>query len=433
MLDKFFAFILAAAFMVVPCGVFASSAGFNNDVSDARALGNANAVVARADAPSANWFNPAALTRLEGSQFSVTGMVEFVNMDFDSTSGRHVKMDQGTFFVPSFFYTSHINEEFAWGIGLNSPYGLATNWKDPSTKYITTKADLKVFNINPNIAWQVSPRVSVAAGVDVIYGMGNMRKDLNQTMVNTALSGSLMPTLDGHAEMDGDTWEFGGNLALFYDINQDWNFGISWRSQVNMDLDGTVEFKSLSGPMAAVFGGTKYKTDASVKIPTPDTIAAGLSYKVTPDTVVELDVEWARWSAVNEFNIKYPGETNPVRLAILNSGNPTPRDWDDTFNVMLGVEHRLNERYSIYGGTRYRPSPVPEKTFDPIIPSCDLLSFHAGFSRHWENSRLDFVVDYVYGIKRDVNNNVGANVMTSIDGEYGSDFVAVGFTYTYKI
>lgn len=420
--------------------VYAASSGYSNDISDARSLGNANAVVARPVSPATNWFNPAGLTKLAGTQISITGMIESVKTNFSAAaSGNKVYAKDGLFYVPSIFYSQNLDNQVVLGLGLNSPYGLTTEWNDPLTNYVTTDVELKTFNFNPNIAYALNDTYSIAVGADVTYAAGDLNKLLSLTGLNASLlftstgTMSLVPYPDGKFQLKGKDTAVGGNVALLVTPNEKVSLGLSYRSTIDLNMQGKLYLRELSGPAALIFGGTEYEAQASLRLATPETITGGIAFTLLESTTVELDIEWARWSEIDTFHIQYRDEANPLRLAVLNTGNPVPKNWDDTFNVALGVEHKLNDKWTIYAGTRYRPSPVPDKSFDPIVPALDLIDLEGGFSVNFGESSVDVCLAYVHGKERDVQNTVGNDVGTSINGKYKVKAYVLGVTYTRKL
>jgi long-chain fatty acid transport protein len=433
--------ILATVLMGIGfCGsVMATSGGYSNDLSDSRSLGNGNAVVARGDSPSTNWFNPAGLSRLSKAESSVTLVLESLDVEFDSATGPRVDAEPGFFYVPSFFYASPIEGGFAYGLGVNAPYGLVTEWESPITNYVTTYASFKPILFNPNLSYAFDETFSVALGIDIAYATGLLKRNINQTLLNSFLfqtltgTSALLISPDGTLKLEGEDVAFGSNAALLWTPEEKWSFGLSYRSSIDLKLqDGEATLRGLNGPTALVFGGSSYTVDASVALPIPATVTAGLAFKPWAGTTFEFDLEWAQWSDFDEVKVKYKGESNPVRLAVLNIGNPDPTNWNDTWNSALGVEQKISEKLTVYGGTNYRPSPIPEETFDPIVPSLDLVDWFGGFSVHSEKSRIDFLLGQVWGLSEDIDNTVGNAVGTSIDGKYRLQAFVFGVTFSHK-
>ena len=115
------------------------------------------------------FFNPAAMTRLSGQQVVVAGHVVAVGFDYkdsgDSSDASGVpgsltgtNSDGGeTAFVPNFYWASALDNGLHVGVGVNVPFGLATDYDDGwYGRYHGLKSEITAININPAIAWKVT-------------------------------------------------------------------------------------------------------------------------------------------------------------------------------------------------------------------------------------------------------------------------------------
>lgn len=415
---------------------YAGSGGYSNDISDLIAVSQGSAVTARAFNASTNWYNPAGLSFIEGQDIAVTASYERAQYALDSDTGKNIDAEPGNFCIPSLFYSCNMGD-WALGLGLNTPYGLTTEWDNSVTNYVATKTELEMINFNPNIAYKFSNTLSLAFGVDYQTCSGEMGRMINQTYLNTMIyrmmtnGNGVMISPDAKSTMEGDDTALGWNTALMYKINETTQLGLSYRNKTKFNLDGKTKISGLSGYAAAILGGSSYKTDAELGIYIPSTLDFGISKKITDKTTLEFDIEWAEWSAVEEMKIKY-SESDPVRSSILNSENPLEKDWKDTWNYGLGIEHHLNDEYTVYGGTRYRPSPVPNKTMDPSLPGIDLFEISMGLGKNYFGGHLQFSADYIWG-DADANNTIGNKNGTSVNGNYTLEVFIAGLTYSCKL
>src|SRR5262249_34573709 len=135
----------------------------------AKASGQAGAWVARADDASANWYNPANLAFLSGREIQFG--LNYLDVGSDSTL---TTAGGGTFDAISnietpgqLYFSQKIGEKVAWGIGLNNPFGLTTEW--PGTvAFFSKRAELKTYLLNANVAFKIHKYWSIAVGVDYL-------------------------------------------------------------------------------------------------------------------------------------------------------------------------------------------------------------------------------------------------------------------------
>src|SRR5262249_11474977 len=124
----------ALAMLLAPAAARAS--GYSIYEQGAAALGMAGAYVASAHDASAQFYNPAAMTRLEGKQLSFGGSWLSTKRGFAGEPafpgfGVPEARKTGHFFPPTAYWTSRFRERFAYGVGINSPFGLGVEWEDP--------------------------------------------------------------------------------------------------------------------------------------------------------------------------------------------------------------------------------------------------------------------------------------------------------------
>ena len=163
----------------------ALGAGYGIYEQGAAVLGMAGAGTASVSDASALFYNPAALTRLEGTQqiylggSLLTPATSFAGVAPYPGYGVSEEMERQFFPLPAFYYARRVGERCAAGLGFNAPFGLGVEWKDPDLftgRYIVTKADLQAANIGLSGAYAIDPMVSVAAGGNVMFTKVKLRR-----------------------------------------------------------------------------------------------------------------------------------------------------------------------------------------------------------------------------------------------------------------
>jgi long-chain fatty acid transport protein len=125
---------------------------------------------AQAEDPSTVFFNPAGMTRLKGTQVAGALHVVMPEAKFDNDgslrlyppySTASIPMTGGnggdggeTGYVPNFYVTHRLSEQWAIGLGLNAPFGLATKYDGGWVgRYHAVESELRTININPSVAF----------------------------------------------------------------------------------------------------------------------------------------------------------------------------------------------------------------------------------------------------------------------------------------
>lgn len=306
-------FCLALALLTC-LGVSQSHAsGFGIFTQGADSLGQANATVAHSDGPSAVYFNPALLTSLSGTQIEVGTTAVMPSRKFKSDlDGSRDKTEDKVYF-PSTFYLSHqINERWSAGLAVFNPFGLGTVWdSDWEGRFIATKSRITTFNINPAVACQVTPKLAIGAGIDILLLDAKLKNKID-------LSGFGQP--DADQKFTGDGEGIGFNLGLHLQLTDSLSFGAAYRSEVKIDVDGKAEFNA-PAPVAFLFP----ETDGETSITLPAQFTAALAYKFSPAWTIEAGVRWEEWTSFDELTIDLD------QLVAGQSSMTYPRDWVPLF------------------------------------------------------------------------------------------------------
>ena len=214
---------LVYSFLTVVFVLFLSTpvfgAGFALYEGSARGNVIGGGLVASADDPSALFFNPAGITQLKGiqTQIGVTAITPSYSVDV-STGTAPGKYDSQTnwFFPPHAYLTYQINDNWYTGLGIFSRFGLGTEFQNGwPGRYNSYRASIQEVEINPNIAYKVNDKFSVAAGLVASY-------------INVTLQRALpYPPTDIDFKVAGDSWGWGVNLALQYKPTDWMQFGRS--------------------------------------------------------------------------------------------------------------------------------------------------------------------------------------------------------------
>lgn len=396
------------------------SGAFRVEVPDAEALGKGSAFVAQADNPSAIYYNPAGLTQLKGNAYLSVGSAVIKPLcTYKDSDGTETDRRRETFVIPHTYFVNDFGlEKFTFGLGATSYWGLGTYWAEDSfSKYVSTQAEYLTQDAMITGAYEINNNISIGVGVDYANSYANKKKKL------------LQPgDTDGEFQLKViDTNAWGYRLSTLYKINEKHQIGLMYRSEVEVKYKGDVRLNNLNAAVQptlgvsyqAVFGGTSYETGITSKSTLPQSIVLGYCYKPNDKWKFETDIEWMDWSSVAEEKIDYTSESNALRLAVLNAGNPAARDWTSAFSCAFGAEYIVNERWKLRSGYFYHESPIPGANFETSLPDSDSHSLTAGFGYKFNKDMgLDFAYAVMFYNKRGVQNTTGSASSASINGDY---------------
>ena len=157
--------LFALATLAVLAGP-AGATGFRLPDQDAFATARGEAFAATADNPSAIFYNPAGITQLDGQQFRAGVYGIKTDSNFTSPAGQEFDNLHDLHAIPQFFYTVKPDgRSVAFGLGIYSPFGLSNEWPDNTGfRTLGLRGRLTYLTINPVVAWEVLPGLSLAAG-----------------------------------------------------------------------------------------------------------------------------------------------------------------------------------------------------------------------------------------------------------------------------
>jgi long-chain fatty acid transport protein len=387
-------------------------------------LGQGNSVIAHTEDASTVFFNPALVVTLDGTRIQAGTTLLIPSYEFDSDfSGNSSSAEDEVFYPSTFFITHKYNDNVSLGLGVFSPFGLSTEWPDTwEGRYIATKSELITYTVNPVVAFRVTPRVAVAAGIDMLFADAELNKMIN-------LSALGVP--DINQRLEGDDSGLGFNLGLLVDINDDISFGASYRSSITVDISGDISHDLPAG-IPGMIAQMLPDTSAQTSVELPAQAYAGIVYKGIERLTVEIGGKWEEWSSFDELAIE-------SSMPVLGFNQFVyPRKWDNVFSFNAGGEYRVNENIGLLLGYIFDHDPIPDSTFEPAIPGNDAHLYTAGIK--WQSDTFKVGVSYAYqDVKeRDKENSIDDNPFdgvlnpaTSANGRYSSDAHMIGLGISY--
>lgn len=365
--------LLLFALIFVPNAAFAD--GFSIYEWSAGGVAMGEAYMFAEDDPSLLAYNPAGITRLQGSW--IGGGLSYINprgrVDFNGVwaGGQTWSNTEAPGYVPNFYYVKQQNEKLWWGIGIFSRFGNSTEYEPTwPGRYNSYLAKITGVTIQPTIAYKVTDKLSVAAGADINY----IKLDIKKRIPQASILGVAGPDVD--FELTGDNIAWGWLLGLNYDMTDSTSFAAVYRSKItqNMDADANLSLSFLN-------------TGAHGTVTLPDSLALGIGHKFDDKTRVELGAVYTKWSTYDKLEITFD-KNLPTSSDIKN--------WKDVWRYQFGIEHKINDTWSIMGGYAYDNSPMPDETMDFMVPTGDRQTISIGFKKRSENSELAFAWGYMW-------------------------------------
>lgn len=389
----------AAVSLLVPS--LSWGAGFALFEAGNKALGMGGAFTAVADDPSAFFWNPAGMAFQIDEGTQVMAGVIFITpyQDFTGSApypgeGYTTSLEEQIFYPPHFYWVRPVSDRVNVSLGFITPFGLGTWWDDDDFRgrFISKRADLMVFDLGGQVAWQVCENFAIGGGID--YMIATIELERNVPFVNPYTQ-SIVDVAEAELKSDG----FGNNA---------W----AWNAGFMLKLGGGF---SIGGVYRSDFTikGTSAEAEFT-QIPTgyPDfdaTIAATIPFDEKPDIYTELDfpdywqvgLAWSNekltlsgqygemgWSVFQELNIEFPD------YPFLSS--TVREEYQDSEQYRFGAEWRASRSWALRLGYGFDETPQPVESMSPLLSDGDRDFYSAGLGFISKHNTWGFDVGYEY-------------------------------------
>lgn len=409
--------VIISLLLVAGLAGSALASGFAIVEQSVSGLGVSFAGAVSGEDPSAMFFNPASITLLEGQQATAGLHVIMPSAKFTATTAESTPIPIGvntylppvsfgtnnggdggvTKLVPNLYYSNKLNDKLSIGLGINAPFGLATDYDRTWVgRYYAKESDVATININPIIAYKVTDQLSIAAGVSAEYMDVTLSSMLDGGLIafSATHDAAFIPAIsntayDIFAENKANDWGFGFNLGLMYEFSPDTRIGLAYRSEVKHKLEGDVAFQ-IPDTLAPYLGSTFSNQNIHGEITLPATASVNLYTKVTDKLALMGDVTWTGWSSFDELTINFEG-------SLASSPSTTTENWDDTWKYSVGASYQITEALKLRGGMAYDETPISDDYRTPRIPGEDRfwVSLGAGY-QFTENINMDFAYAHLF-------------------------------------
>jgi long-chain fatty acid transport protein len=456
----------ALAMAALGMGQTAMAAGYQFDVQSVRAQGSSNAGSAEAADASTIFYNPAGLTRLDGTQLvlGATAVDPHSNFSYSratDSSGQSVSpADSGGNYaalaaIPHGYLSHKVDERMTVGVGVFVPFGAKIGYDDDfAGRYYGRGIDFQSIAINPSLGFKLNERHSIGFGISAQYL--DVKLDQNQAVAPVAyavcLAGGGTPLTcpavaaayagqpDAKARISGNDWGFGFNLGYMFTPSDDTRIGLAYRSFVKQTLHGSAHFSIPSslpgGSLSPVNGGIQTAladSNGTVDVTTPETVSLNAFHQLNARWALMGDITWTRQDRLQSIVIDMPTAQVPNRQITYKTA------WHNSWRFSLGASYQASEHWTLRGGYMYDQSPVSDSSYAlTVLPdaSRQMVSLGASYRIDPHNT-IDLAYSYLMlkdaAINRTDNDYDSSNGSPgTLQGVYHTRVNLFGLGYTHK-
>lgn len=386
---------------------------------DGFATARGEAFAATADNPSAIYYNPAGITQLQGSNLRAGIYGLYFDPTFTppppaNTNRFHV--DNKLAAAPQLFLTHSLEKTpLSFGLGVYAPYGAGIRWpQDTGFRAVAIEGSLTYLTINPVVAWEPIPGLSIGGGLKVNYA----NIELEQGLLR------FEEPLPNFFRFKGDGWSLGYNLGVLWQPYPKISFGAAFRSSSTITLSGHTEFEQF--PVIPTTERT-----AHMDFEFPLGAVFGISYRPTPKWNFEFNADYTDWSSFETNNIEQAPPPFPVKQNI-----PVALNWKPSWMYEVGATRYFENRWHLSAGYVFNENSVQDKTYSPLAADLDRYFITLGAGHKGKRYDFDVAYQFGYGPAHTVTGSTassspGRNAGQNADGTY--DFISHAVLITFGI
>jgi long-chain fatty acid transport protein len=365
---------------------------------------------ARADDASTVFTNPAGMTRLSGKQFVAGGQLLWSNAKFSigagtspelgGSDGGYATGSNGWFPGGGGFFSYSVSPQLKLGLAVTGNFGLGLKYDDDWVgRYYAQQATLIGMSILPSIAYKVNDKLSIGASVNAMYGM--LKNQVAINVPDALRPGVVVPIQrasgDAQLKIKDETWGWGANLGLLYEVDKGTRLGLVWTSQVNLDFSDRAEFSNLGALGTTLQNAGLIGSNISVGIKVPQTAMASLFTQLDDRWALLGSVGWQQWSKFGQVQLGLDNPLNPTSLT-------TALDFKDSWHIALGAHYRLSQPWLLSFGIAYDSDFQNGSQVSPLLPANATWRFGFGAQNQLsKTAQWGVSAEYVYGGSLDTN------------------------------
>jgi long-chain fatty acid transport protein len=400
-------FLFLTLFFLFSLAFNALAGGFGSPYQYGRVSGLSGCGTGFRMGAASAFYNPGSMSFLEKNTAALGASFYSKKASYLSPYGGNTDQENKVY-APFHAYGVYLlnDEKSAIGLSVNQPFGFSTVWPgDWTGRYIVTESSLSTIFIQPTYSYKISETFSAGLGAVIGFGNRNIARKLNISGTDGTEAGQ---------EFDGGATGFGVNLGLYYEVEDEFAIGLTYRSAVKMDFSS--ETASVTNIPASLQSQFENVSSWSGDMTMPSVISVGASYMVNRELTLIADASYTTWSASDEvvFEVDEHPELNYNSAWVM----------DNTITFRIGGEYELSEKLVLRAGAALDPSPVPDGNVTPELPDADRFTGSIGLTVNFSET---FSADLCF-LSENTREREVKNSDLSFDGTYKTIYSHFGFT-----
>ncbi len=361
------------------------------------------AVVGRPDELDAVYHNPAGLTLLPGTWLSISIGASLPSSDFRlrpwpgsekfidapvSSDGYYPETQPTRAFgvIPFIAASTNLLSDRLWiAASLYVPNAQGGSF-DPNgvTRFHLVDSYAVAGYGTLSLAWRVNDRLSIGAGLSLIYVRAYADRRLFPILAGHDLTAFLGKNAD--LTLDGSGLDVGWNAGVLLWPTSSLSIGAAVIGGNHLDVKGGV---TVTPSDDGFLSGNPFSGTQTTGIVIPWTLLLGANLDVSRH--VEIGAELRYW-----YYAEFQNQHTSVEGIDLLKSLDSPKNYDNSWQVSGGVRvHDLPAGLELMAGMHYDRSPAPDDTVSLDSPSFNHVGLHVG-ARYTIRERWRLALTYAH-------------------------------------
>lgn len=285
-------------------------------------------------------------------------------------------------------------------------------------------------------AWNINNKLSMSVAGRVVYGWRNLEANLNaDVIVDDSVKKLLhLPTnnIPVHAYMDSErtAWGFGGQVGLNYAYDDTWNFAMRYDTKIKMEFEADAKSSKAKvlgkeTPLGFEMFFPQYADGAKYRRDLPAILAVGASQKVTD--------KWTMFYGANYyFNESAKLDKDVKYNNIVTRKTETGLDYDNGWEISVGTEYWLNNKWALLAGVNYADTGAPKDSYMDVEYALNSILVGMGV-KYKPNEDTEWVISTSHYFYEATDGNFAEKYAGKANAQrYDKNISSIGFSYTKK-
>ncbi|MBQ3695369.1 MAG: outer membrane protein transport protein [Alphaproteobacteria bacterium] len=364
---------------------------------------------------SAPAFNPAGMDFVEksGAQFGLIGVDLRSRVEGSQTTplGKQEGKDFTHIFrlLPNVFGQYKLNDKATLGIGLYTPFGLATDYRN--NWFASAQGQysaITVVDLSPSLSYKITDKVTLGAAINLQYAVAHLT---SATFDN------------GWTNMkEADDINAGYTIGITFQPWKTTRLGVSYRSKVDHKLHGKNSGRAGISGQTGFLDGT-HKVHASIT--TPETIIFSAAQDIGSQWTLSGTARFTRWTRFHDLVIyqdNYPIPGQPL--------SAVHEHWRNTWFFAAGADYKFCKNLTFRFGTAYDQTAIKSPKYRTVrIPDERRIWTSIGASYQRDNWQVD--VGYAHLFVRKARGEAQTGLV-KVDSTWKTQSNILGLQFQYK-